>query len=329
MKKRVLGKDLKVSEIGYGAMGLSFASPPFPTKKEAILFLKEAKKKGVTFFDTAEIYGPFKNEEIMGEAFKDCREEVVIATKFGFKYDGDKVIGLDSSRENILRAVEGSLKRLQTNYIDLLYQHRVDPSVPIEEVALVMKELKEQGKIRHWGLSEASATTIKKAHAVFPVTALQSEYSMFWREPEEKILPLLEELKIGFVPFSPLGRGFLTGTIKPGHVFEEGDFRNTIPRFNNPEFLKENMKLVDYLTDIAKQKNTTPAAIAIAWLLAQKDFIVPIPGTKNLDRLDQNLSGSNVTFTKEELQKIKEYLDRIEIMGHRYSEATEKAIDKD
>ncbi|QBQ07758.1 aldo/keto reductase [Spiroplasma gladiatoris] len=329
MKKRMLANQLEVSEIGLGVMGFSLSFPPFPKKEEAIEFLKEAKNKGINFFDTAEIYGPFKNEEIVGEAFKDCRSEVIIATKFGFKYKNNEVVGLDSSRENILRAVEGSLKRLQTNYIDLLYQHRVDPNVPIEEVAMVMKELKEQGKIRYWGLSEASASTIRRAHKIFPLTAVQSEYSMFWREPEEKILPVLEELNIGFVPFSPLGKGFLTGTIKPDQIFGEGDFRNTIPRFNNPEYLKANMKLVDYVKTIAKQKNTSPASIALAWLLHQKDFIVPIPGTRKLDRLDENLSASDIKFSDSELKEIKKHLDQIEIVGHRYSEIHEKAIDKD
>ncbi|QGS52028.1 aldo/keto reductase [Spiroplasma tabanidicola] len=329
MKTRKLGNKLEVSAIGLGVMGFSLSFPPFPSREEAIKFLREAKKRGITFFDTAEIYGPFENEEIVGEAFKDCRDEVIIATKFGFKYDGNKVVGIDSSRENILRAVEGCLKRLQTNYIDIFYQHRVDQNVPIEEVAQVMKELKEQGKIRYWGLSEASASTIRRAHKVFPVLVVQSEYSMFWREPEKKILPTLEELGIGFVPFSPLGKGFLTGSIKPGQVFEEGDFRNTIPRFNNPEYLEANMRLVEYVKEIAQQKNTTPAAIAIGWLLNQKDFIVPIPGTRNLQRLDQNISGVDVVFSQEELNEIKKHLDNIEILGHRYSDVHEKAIDKD
>ncbi|ATZ21470.1 aldo/keto reductase [Mesoplasma tabanidae] len=328
MKTRTLGKDLVVSEIGLGCMGLSFSQPPFPTKEEAINLLRKAYEEGVTFFDTAEIYGPFDNEEILGEAFKDIRDKVIIATKFGFSYEGRNITGVDSSRENILRAVEGSLKRLKTNYIDLYYQHRVDPKTPIEEVAQVMKELMEQGKIKHWGLSEASANTIRRAHAICPVTALQSEYSMFWREAEVKVIPTLEELNIGFVPFSPLGKGFLTGTIKPGHVFPEGDFRNTVPRFNTPEYLENNFKLVKYIEELAKIKNTTPAAIAIGWLLAQKPWIVPIPGTKKIERLKENNSGAQVTFSKEELKNIKIILDHIELVGNRYNDLNESRIDK-
>ncbi|WP_338972715.1 aldo/keto reductase [Spiroplasma endosymbiont of Panorpa germanica] len=328
MKKRILGKNLEVSTIGLGCMGLSMSFPPFPEKNEAIKFLKEAYEQGITFFDTAEIYGPFKNEELLGEALQDIRSKVIIATKFGFKYDGDKVIGLDSSRENILRAIEESLKRLKTDYIDLYYQHRVDPSVPIEEVALVMKELIESGKIKHWGLSEASATTIRKAHKICPVTAVQSEYSMFWREPEEKIFPTLKELNIGFVPFSPLGKGFLTGNVKPGKVFGEGDFRNTIPRFNNIEYFKANLKLVDYIKELSVTKNTTPAAVAIGWVLAQGEWIAPIPGTKNINRLKQNNLACEVIFSEKELLDIKENLDKIKILGNRYSEVNEKQIDK-
>ncbi|AVN64996.1 aldo/keto reductase [Mesoplasma florum] len=328
MKTRTLGKDLIVSEMGLGCMGLSFSQPPFPTKEEAIKFLREAYEQGVTFFDTAEVYGPFDNEELLGEAFKDIRDKVVIATKFGFSFDGKNITGVDSSRENIMRAIEGSLNRLQTDYIDLYYQHRVDPNTPIEEVAQVMKELMEQGKIKHWGLSEASAKTIRKAHAVCPVTALQSEYSMFWREAETKVMPTLEELGIGFVPFSPLGRGFLTGTIKPGHIFPEGDFRNTVPRFNTPEYLENNFKLVKYVEELAEQKNTTPAAVALGWLLSQKPWIVPIPGTKKIERLKENNSGINVMFSKEELENIKKMLDTIELVGHRYNEATESRVDK-
>ncbi|AKX34631.1 aldo/keto reductase [Spiroplasma litorale] len=329
MNKRVLGKGLEVSEIGLGCMGLSFSLPPFPKKEEAVKFLREAYEEGVTFFDTAEIYGPFNNEEIVGEALKDVRDKVVICTKFGFSYDENgKPNGLDSSRKNILRAVEGSLKRLQTNYIDLLYQHRVDPNVPIEEVAEVMKELIKEGKIKHWGLSEASAKTIRKAHSVCPVTALQSEYSMFWREAEEKVMPTLEELGIGFVPFSPLGKGFLTGAIKPDHVFSKDDFRSTIPRFNNKEYIKKNYELVKFVEELAEEKNTKPAAIAIAWLLQQKPWIVPIPGTKRIERLKENNSAVNVSFSSEELVKIQKYLDDIELVGNRYSEANEKMIDR-
>lgn len=328
MKTRTLGKDLIVSEIGLGCMGLSFSFPPFPSKEEAITFLRAAYKKGVTFFDTAEIYGPFVNEEIVGEALKPFRDQVIIATKFGFKYDGDKVIGLDSSEANIRRAIEGSLTRLQTDYIDLYYQHRVDPNVPIETVAKVIKQLMAEGKVRHWGLSEASAKTIRKAHSICPVTALQSEYSMFWREPEQEIIPTLEELGIGFVPFSPLGKGFLTGTVKPGQLFGDDDYRNTIPRFNTPEYFKANMKLVDYVKELAIKKQAPPAAIAIAWILAQKPWFVPIPGTKKISRLEENLSATEVKFTKSELIEIKKHLDTIKIVGHRYSDFAEKQIDK-
>lgn len=328
MKTRILGKNLIVSEIGLGCMGLSFSFPPFPSKEEAITFLRAAYQKGVTFFDTAEIYGPFVNEEIVGEALKPFRDKVIIATKFGFKYEGDKVVGLDSSEANIRRAIEGSLKRLQTNYIDLFYQHRVDPNTPIETVAKVIKQLMAEGKVRHWGLSEASAKTIRKAHSICLVTALQSEYSMFWREPEQEIIPTLEELGIGFVPFSPLGKGFLTGTVKPGQLFGEGDYRNTIPRFNTPEYFKANMKLVDYVKELAIKKQSTPAAIAIAWILAQKPWFVPIPGTKKISRLEENLSAIKVEFTEKELIEIKKHLDTIKIVGHRYSDFAEKQIDK-
>ncbi|WP_027063093.1 aldo/keto reductase [Mesoplasma seiffertii] len=328
MKKRILGNQLEVNEIGLGCMGLSMSFPPFPSKEEGITFLRQAHEQGVNFFDTAEIYGPFENEKLVGEAFKDIRSEVIIATKFGFKYEDNKVVGLDSSRENILRALEGSLARLQTSYIDLFYQHRVDPQTPIEEVAMVMKELIAAGKIKYWGLSEASAATIRRAHKICPVTAVQSEYSMFWREPETKIFPTLKELKIGFVPFSPLGKGFLTGSVKPGQIFGEGDFRNTIPRFNNPEYLAANMKLVEFVKDLAIQKQTTPAAIAIGWVLAQGEWIVPIPGTKKLSRLVENLSASEVNFSASEITMINQKLNEIQIIGHRYSDQSESQIDK-
>lgn len=328
MKTRTLGKSLIVSEIGLGCMGLSFSFPPFPTKEEAITFIRTAYDKGVRFFDTAEIYGPFVNEEVVGEALKPYRDKVVIATKFGFKYEVDQVTGLDSSETNIRRAIEGSLKRLQTDYIDLFYQHRVDPNTPIETVAKVMQQLMDEGKIRHWGLSEASAKTIRKAHQVCPVTAVQSEYSMFWREPEQEIIPTLEELGIGFVPFSPLGKGFLTGTVKPGQIFGEGDYRNTVPRFNNPEYFEANMKLVDYVKELANKKQSTPAAIAIGWILAQKPWFVPIPGTKKVNRLEENLSAAAIEFTPQELSDIEKHLDSIKILGHRYSDFAESQIDK-
>ncbi|AUF83438.1 aldo/keto reductase [Mesoplasma syrphidae] len=328
MKTRILGNKLQVNEIGLGCMGLSMSFPPFPTEDEAVAFLRKAYKQGVNFFDTAEIYGPFENEKLVGKAFKDIRSEVIIATKFGFKYEGNKAVGLDSSRENILRALEGSLKRLQTNYIDLFYQHRVDPQVPIEEVAQVMKELIAAGKIKYWGLSEASAATIRRAHKICPVTVVQSEYSMFWREPEQKIFPTLKELQIGFVPFSPLGKGFLTGHVKPGQIFGEGDFRNTIPRFNNPEYLAANMKLVEFVRELANAKQTTPAAIAIGWVLAQGEWIVPIPGTKKINRLIENISASQLVFSSSEIEMIDQKLSEIEIIGFRYSEQSESQIDK-
>ncbi|ALD65951.1 aldo/keto reductase [Spiroplasma cantharicola] len=329
MKTRKLGKDLIVSEIGLGCMGLSFSFPPFPTKQEAVDFIRKAYEKGVTFFDTAEIYGPFNNEEILGEALEPFRDKVVIATKFGFSYNDDGTRGgIDSSEKNIRRAIDGCLKRLRTSYIDLFYQHRVDPNTPIEEVAEVMKQLHKEGKIKHWGLSEASANTIRKAHKVFPVTALQSEYSLFWRDPEKEIIPTLEELGIGFVPFSPLGRGFLTGTIDLNTKLEPGDFRLTIPRFQNKEYLKANLKLVEFVKELAEKKKTTSAAVAIGWVLAQKDWIVPIPGTKRIERLEENLTGADVKFTQEELNEIKKRLDQIELIGERYNEATNKAIDR-
>ncbi|AUM62293.1 aldo/keto reductase [Spiroplasma monobiae] len=329
MKTRKLGKDLVVSEIGLGCMGLSFSQPPFPTREEAVEFIRKAYEMGVTFFDTAEVYGPFDNEEILGEALEGVRDKVVIATKFGFSYTPDgKRDGVDSSEGNIRRAIEGSLKRLRTNYIDLYYQHRVDPNVPIENVAKLMKEFYEQGKIKHWGLSEASANTIRKAHAIFPVTALQSEYSLFWRDPEKEIIPTLEELGIGFVPFSPLGKGFLTGTINPDTKLEPGDFRLSVPRFQNKEYLKENLKLVDFVKELAEKKNTTPAAIAIGWVLSQKEWFVPIPGTKKIDRLKENLTGAEVKFTDKELLEIQERLEKIEIVGDRYGADAMKMIDK-
>ncbi|ARU92315.1 Aldo-keto reductase [Spiroplasma clarkii] len=328
MKQRTLGKELQVSEIGLGCMGLSFSQPPFPTKEEAITFIREAYKKGVTFFDTAEIYGPFDNEEILGEAVKDFRDKVVIATKFGFKYEGREIKGLDSSPKTMREALEGSLKRLQTDYIDLYYQHRVDPKTPIEVVATEMKSVIASGKVKYWGLSEASPRTIRKAHQVCSLTALQSEYSMFWRDAEKEIIPTLEELQIGFVPFSPLGKGFLTGTVTPGHIFPEGDFRNTVPRFNNPEYLAENMKLVDYVKELAIKKSTTPVGVALGWILAQKPWFVRIPGTKKIEHLEKNLEAITVEFSPEELKEIQKHLDSIELLGNRYSEASEKQIDK-
>ena len=294
MKKRKLGKSgLEVSAIGLGCMGMSFGYGPPKDKQEMISLLRAAVERGVTFFDTAEVYGPFTNEELVGEGLAPFREQVVIATKFGFKLDpkSGRSIGVDSRPEHIKEVAEASLKRLRTDVIDLFYQHRVDPEVPIEDVAGAVKELIEQGKVKHFGLSEAGVQTIRRAHAVQPVTALQNEYSLWWRRPEEEVLPALEELGIGFVPFSPLGRGFLTGKMNENTTFDSSDFRNTLPRFT-PEARKANRALVDLLGEIAKRKNATPAQIALAWLLAQKPWIVPIPGTTKLQRLEENIGAA-------------------------------------
>ncbi|MBR1942408.1 aldo/keto reductase [bacterium] len=334
MKTRTL-KNLKVSSIGLGCMGFSQSYPPFIPKDEAINVIRKSVELGVTFFDTAEVYGPFENEELVGEALKPLRDKVVIATKFGFEIGdnddyktGFRPIGLSSKKDHIIKAVEGSLKRLQTDHIDLYYQHRVDPDTPIEDVAETMAELIKQGKILNWGLSEASANTIRKAHAVCPLAAVQSEYSMWWREPENNgVLNTLEELNIGFVPFSPLGKAVLTGRFNKDTKFENNDFRNTIPRFS-PENWEKNIKLVDYVNKLANRKNSTPAQIALAWLLHQKPFIVPIPGTKKVSRIEENISSEKITFTQDELTEIRTKLNSIELVGHRYSEAQEKLIDK-
>jgi pyridoxine 4-dehydrogenase len=308
-------------------MGLSQSFPPFPDKADGIALLRAAVERGVTFFDTAQVYGPFTNEELVGEALEPVRDQVVIATKFGFDLSSaGRESGLDSRPETIRSSVDDSLRRLRTNRIDLLYQHRVDPEVPIEEVAGTVKELIEQGKVRHFGLSEAGVQTIRRAHAVQPVTALQSEYSLWWREPEEQILPTLEELGIGFVPFSPLGRGFLTGAIDENTEFASGDFRNTLPRFTDPEARKANLAFVELLREIADRKDATPAQIAIAWILAQKPWIVPIPGTTKLHRLEENLAAANVELTPDELHEIEDAQLRAE--GERYPEATQRMIDR-
>ena len=326
MQKRKLGKSgLEVSAIGLGCMGMTFAFPPFPEKKEMIIMLRTAVERGVTFFDTAEVYGPFTNEELVGEALAPLRDKVIIATKFGFKpanksEANSRWSDRDSSPEHIRKAVEGSLKRLRTDVIDLLYQHRVDPNIPIEDVAGTVKELIQEGKVKHFGLSEAGVQTIRRAHAVLPVTALQSEYSLWWRQPEEEILPTLEELGIGFVPFSPLGRGFLTGKIDVNTKFESTDFRNSLPRFTQ-EARKANQALVDLINKVAKQKNVTPAQIAIAWLLAQKPWIVPIPGTTKLHRLEENIAATKIELTKDDLNEIDEAASIIKIEGARYPES--------
>lgn len=327
MEKRILGKDkLEVSALGLGCMGLSFGYGKPTEKQEAIQLIRTAYEQGVTFFDTAECYGPFTNEELVGEALKPFRKNTVIATKFGFQ-DGDSTKGLDSSPARIRKVVEDSLKRLQTDYIDLFYQHRVDPNVPIEDVAGTVKELIQEGKVKHFGLSETSAETIRKAHAVQLVTALQSEYSLFYREPEKEIIPTLEELGIGFVPFSPLGKGFLTGAINETTQFEKDDFRNIVPRFSE-ENRKANQALVDLLKSIASEKEATPAQIALSWLLAQKSFIAPIPGTTKIGRLKENIGGASVELSSEDLSQIQDSLSNIEIVGERYPQHLKERVGK-
>jgi len=328
MKTRKLGNaGLEVSALGLGCMGMSFAYGSIPDKKEMIALIRKAVESGVTFFDTAQIYGPFTNEELVGEALAPFRNEVVIATKFGFHYENGKSVGLDSHPDYIRQTVEDSLKRLNVDTIDLLYQHRVDPDVPIEEVAGTVKDLIREGKVKYFGLSEAGVETIRRAHAVQPVSALQSEYSLFWREPEAEIMPTLEELGIGFVPFSPLGKGFLTGKISADTVFESNDFRNSVPRFDM-ENRKANQPLVDLVTDIAVQKQVTPAQIALAWILAQKTWIVPIPGTTKSDRLNENIGSVSVELTTADLQQIEEAASKITIQGDRYLPAAQKMINR-
>jgi aryl-alcohol dehydrogenase-like predicted oxidoreductase len=327
MQKRILGKSgLEVSALGLGCMGLSFGYGNTIEKDDAIKLIRSAFERGVTFFDTAEAYGPFENEELLGEALESFRNEVVIATKFGFK-EGKTSLGTDSSPENIRSMVEAALKRLRTDVIDLLYQHRVDPNVPIEDVAGTVKDLIKEGKVKHFGLSEAGVRTIRRAHAVQPVTALQSEYSMWWREPEQEILTALEELGIGFVPFSPLGKGFLTGKIDESTTFDKSDFRNTVPRFSE-ENRKANQVLVEVLGRIAKEMNATSAQIALAWLLAQKPWIVPIPGTTKLHRLKENLQSVEITLSANDLKEINDALSKIEVQGVRYNEKAQKMIDR-
>ena len=323
MQKRKLGNsNLEVSAIGLGCMGMSYAYGEIPDKKEMISLIHKAVERGVTLFDTAEMYGPFTNEELLGEALAPYRDQVAIATKFGIKMQEGKQVQ-DSRPEQIRKSVEGSLKRLNTDYIDLYYQHRVDTAVPIEEVSGVMKDLIREGKIKHWGLSEAGVKTIRRAHAVQPLTAIQSEYSLWWRRPEEELLPTLEELGIGFVTFSPLGKGFLTGNFNKDSKFGKSDFRNIVPRFT-PEALEANQVVVELLKKVAKQKNATPGQIALAWLLAQKPWIVPIPGTTKLHRLEENIGAVKVTLTSKELSDIKLTLEKIKVVGDRYPEELEK-----
>jgi aryl-alcohol dehydrogenase-like predicted oxidoreductase len=329
MKKRKLGKsNLEVSAIGLGCMGMSFGYGPAADKKEMISLIRSAVERGVTFFDTAEVYGPFTNEELVGEALAPLRDQVVIATKFGFKPDphgGPRWSGLDSRPEHIKEVAEASLKRLKTDVIDLFYQHRVDLNVPIEDVAGAVRDLIQQGKVKHFGLSEAGVQTIRRAHKVQPVAALQSEYSLWWREPEAEVIPTLEELGIGFVPFSPLGKGFLTGKISEDTKFDSTDFRNIVPRFT-PEARKANQAVVDLLGKLAEQKKATPAQVALAWLLAQKPWIVPIPGTTKLARFGENIAAVGVELTPEDLRQIDSAVSKITVQGARYPEALQKMV---
>src|SRR5580700_3833768 len=331
MQKRKLGKsNLEVSTLGLGCMGLSSGFGPPVEKSYGISIIRAAFERGVTFFDTAEAYGPFANEELVGEALAPFRDQVVIATKFGFKIDPKAerpLAGVDSRPEHIREVAEASLKRLKTDIIDLFYQHRVDPNVPIEDVAGAVKELIAQGKVRHFGLSEAGVQTIRRAHKVQPVTALQSEYSLWWREPEAEIIPTLEELGIGFVPFSPLGKGFLTGAINEGTKFDKNDFRNMVPRFT-PENRKANQALVDVLGRFAQQKKATPAQIALAWLLAQEPWITPIPGTTKLQRLEENIASASIELTGDDLRQIDEVASKILVQGERYPESFQKLVNR-
>ena len=332
MKKRKLGNSgLEVSAIGLGCMGMSFGLGPAKDKQEMVLLIRSAVERGVTFFDTAEVYGPFTNEELVGEAIAPFRERVVIATKFGFNIDPDgtqnQAPPLNSRPEHIKEVAEASLMRLETDYIDLFYQHRVDPNVPIEDVAGAVKDLIDEGKVRHFGLSEAGVEVIRRAYAVQPVTALQSEYSLWWREPEQEILPMLEELGIGFIPFSPLGKGFLTGKIDENTKFDSTDFRNTVPRFS-PEARKANQPLVDLIGEFAAQKKATPAQIALAWVLAQKPWIVPIPGTTKLHRLEENLGAVDVELTTDDFRQIENITSRVEVQGARYSEGSQRLVNR-
>ncbi|MFL6210204.1 MAG: aldo/keto reductase [Pyrinomonadaceae bacterium] len=332
MQKRKLGSsNLEVSALGLGCMGMSFGLGQAIDPEGGIALIRSAVERGVTFFDTAEVYGPFKNEELVGEALAPFRDQVVIATKFGFNIDADGTQHqnppLNSRPEHIKEVAEASLKRLKTDYIDLFYQHRVDPEVPIEDVASAVKELIQEGKVRHFGLSEAGVEVIRRAHAVQPVTALQSEYSLWWREPEAEILPTLEELGIGFVPFSPLGKGFLTGKIDENTKFDSTDFRNTVPRFS-PEARKANQALVDLIGKFAEQKGATPAQIALAWVLAQKPWIVPIPGTTKLHRLEENVGAVNVALTEDDLSELDRITSQIKVQGARYGEGSQKLVNR-
>ena len=327
MQKRKLGKsELEVSALGLGCMGMSFAYGPAPDKKEMVALIRAAVDRGVTFFDTAEAYGPYTNEELVGEALAPLRDRVVIATKFGMKFGPNREqSGLDSRPQHIKEVAEASLKRLRTDRIDLFYQHRVDPAVPIEDVAGAVKELIQQGKVRHFGLSEPGIQTIRRAHSVQPITAIQSEYSLWWREPERELLPTLEELGIGLVPFSPLGKGFLTGKIDENTTFDKSDFRNVVPRFT-PEARKANQVVVDLLRQLAARKKATPAQIALAWLLAQKPWVVPIPGTTKLHRMEENMGAAQIELSRDELREINTAASGITVQGARYPEHLQKLV---
>jgi aryl-alcohol dehydrogenase-like predicted oxidoreductase len=326
MHKRQLGKGgLEVSALGFGCMGMSFGYGPAIDRQQGISLIRAAVERGITFFDTAEAYGPFTNEELVGEALAPVRDQVVIATKFGFKFEAGKQSGLDSRPAHIKEVAEASLKRLNVEAIDLLYQHRVDPDVPIEDVAGTVKDLIQQGKVKHFGLSEAGVQTIRRAHAVQPVTALQSEYSLWWREPEAEVLPTLEELGIGFVPFSPLGKGFLTGKIDETTTFDSSDFRNVVPRFT-AENRKANLAFVEWLTKFAERKKATPAQVALAWLLAQKPWIVPIPGTTKLHRLEENIGATEIELTAGDLREIDRAAAQIAVHGARYPEHLQRMV---
>jgi aryl-alcohol dehydrogenase-like predicted oxidoreductase len=328
MDTRKLGtQGLEVSALGLGCMGLNFGYGQVTDKKDAIKLIRKAYESGITFFDTAEVYGPFTNEEVVGEALAPFRKEIVVATKFGFNYVDEKPAGLNSKPDYIRERVEGSLRRLKVETIDLLYQHRVDPEVPIEETAGAVRELIQEGKVKYFGLSEAGVKNIRKAHAVQPVSALQSEYSLWWREPEEQIIPTLEDLGIGLVPFSPLGKGFLTGKIDENTTFDANDFRSTVPRLS-PENIQANLVFVDFIKKVAIRKNATPAQIALAWLNAQKPWIVPIPGTTKMHRLEENIGSTRVEFTREELLEIETEASKIVARGERYSEGSAKMIDR-
>ncbi len=328
MIKRILGKDLEVSAVGLGCMGLSQSYPPFPDKGEAVRFLRRAVEIGQNFFDTSEVYAVYQNEELVGEALEPVRRQVKFATKFGWNIRDGKCCGLDSRPETIRKAVEGSLRRLRTDHIDLYYQHRVDPKVPIEEVAGTVRELMEEGKVLHWGLSEASERTVRRAHNILPVTAVQSEYSMWYRRPEDGMLNTLEELGIGFVPFSPLGKGFLTGTVRKNMIFTKNDIRYSIPRFNDPENLSKNLALAEAIQIFAEERELSPAQVALSWILHQKPWIVPIPGTKSEERLMENMSAAYVDLSEKDYTELDDILAAHPIIGARYCEATERMTDK-